>query len=402
MPHSHTDNLVIAAHGEVMLNILRVFARDLASNAVVGEFDEDFESIENTEELFRVMQPFFGDHYWLASSYTSGLGFVDGLREKAEVTLYKRGSLYVLRMSYYMVRKSNLSEISRFASSFSPGEYGIGFLSIEERDVWDKKMMVLKARGTDKTRWEVVRDDKTSLKHFWPELEGCREAWTLGETDDLATIACNMAMCTSDSSAIRFEGGNNFIEAHFEVVGKCGTEHDERWSAWTPVRHISPRKVKKQVEHCLSLLPQFPTYLCVNSDAFVDGMPSDTLMAGDKVELRVRYFSSLGKRCMFLDAHSEEGRIGGVRFMTDNSAGYWSAYPDDSVQVFALLLPYLSVSIESVVPITHWRGRDSAHFPKLVLKAELRPVNLEDLVKGIEQRIDIVINGNRNKGGVSW
>ena len=88
--------------------------------------------------------------------------------------------------------------------------------------------------------------------------------------------------------------------------------------------------------------------------------------------------------------------------MTDNSASYWSAYPNDSVQIFALLLPYLSVSIESVVPITHWRGRDSAYPPKLVLKVELRPVSLEDLVKGIEQRIDTVINGNRDKGGVSW
>ena len=90
MPHSHTDNLVIAAHGEVMLNILRAFARDLKLNVVIGEFDEDFEPIENAEELFRVMQPFFGDYYWLASSYTPGLGLVDGLREKAEVALYKR------------------------------------------------------------------------------------------------------------------------------------------------------------------------------------------------------------------------------------------------------------------------------------------------------------------------
>lgn len=422
MANFHTDNLVIAAHDKDMLNVLRTFARNLNSRFAATKFGEGFESIEDVEELYSVVQPAIDNWYWLAFTPSEGepdndeaawKSGTDGLSETAGVTLFKRGSLYVLWVGYSTPWCSNREQVELFAQSLPAGNYGFGFLDADEYDGYEN-VTEFAACETGGARWRVVRDGATSRERLWSELENLARAWALGEADDLATVAFNVAVCSWTEYGTPGDGGSrdlrealsalggNPVAANFETVDACQRGRARQGGVSAFGESCSSCDAGELVEKCLRKLTKFPLYLAVPNADFAQSMPRDSLVAGSKVGMRMRFFGSGLERRICLDVQSGGTWVGTVGYVRGETGNSWLNIDSDLAQLLALLLPYLSASIESVMPKSHWGGRPSSVPPKLVLKVELCPVGLEDLVKGIEQRVDTVINGNRDKGGVSW
>lgn len=421
MANFHTDNLTIASSGEGMLNVLRAFARNLSSRSAATGFKKNFESIGNVEELYRVVQPAIDSWYWLAFTPSKGApgdaaaackSGTEELSETAGVTLFKRGSLYVLQIVYATPWRSNRGEVRLFARSLPAGDYGFGFLDADEYDGYEK-VTALAARGTDEVRWGVVRDEAIGRASLRSELEGLAKAWVPGEGDDLAAIAFNAAVCgwteygtseDTDCSGLRdalAALGGNPMAMHFEVVserrgGYAGGGGDSAYE-WA-----RSSRADELVDECLCMFTEFPLYLAVPNGNFAEGMPSDALVAGDRVEMLMRFADSGTQGEVRLEVRSRSVRVGTVGYVLKKSDGSWLVAQPALVRSLALLTPFLSTSIESVTPKSHWRGRPSSIPPKLVLKVELSLVDLPALIDRVRQRIDFIIARGGDKGGVSW
>ena len=422
MANFHTDNLAIAARGEGMLDVLRTFARNLKTRSAATGFDEDFESIASVEELYRMVQPVIDSWYWLAFTPSEGVpgneaaawkSGTDELSETAGVTLFKCGSLYVLQIVYATPWRSNRGEVRRFARLLPAGKYGFGFLDADEYDGYEK-VTALAARGTDEMRWEVVRDEVIKRDPLRSELEGLAKVWAPEEDDDLAAIAFNAAVCgwteygtpedddCSDLQEALAALGGNPMAMHFEVVPGRRDEYAARGSI-SPCGQSGPSDFAGElVERSLRVLAELPLYLAVPNYNFAEGMPSDALIAGSKAALSMRFASdgSSGEIC--LDVRSKGALVGAVGYVLEKSDGSWLVADPALVQSLGLLIPFLSTSIESVTPKSHWRGRPSSVPPKFVLKVELSPVDLAELTDGLKQRADSIAVKDGSKGGVSW
>lgn len=422
MANFHTDNLTIAASDEGMLNVLRVFARNLSSRSAVTGFERDFESIGNVEELYRMVQPAIDSWYWLAFTPSKGApgdtaaackSGTEELSETAGVTLFKCGSLYVLQIVYATPWRSNRGEVRLFARSLPAGDYGFGFLDADEYDGYEK-VTALAARGTDEVRWEVVRDEAIDRESLRSELEGLAKAWVPGGGDDLAAIAFNVAVCgwteygtseDSDCSGLRdalAALGGNPVATHFEVVPVCRDGYAGRGGASACGQERPSCSADELVEQCLQVIAEFPLYLAVPNYHFAEGMPSDVLMAGDRAGMAMRLAGGELQGEVYLDVRSRGVRVGTVGYVLKKSDGSWLVVERDLAQSLGLLIPFLTISIESVTPKSHWRGRPSSVPPKFVLKVELSPVDLADLIDGLRQRADSMNEKKGNERGLSW
>lgn len=404
MANFHTNVVAIVAQQRDMLNVLQTMGHNLRSRVAATEFNVPVGAFDDVDELFCAMRRDIEDWYWL--TFVPYDGPVDDeeaawrsdarpLSESGDARLWKRGSLCALLMEYATAWTDNGEDVRDFMRLLPDGRYAFAHFDADEYDNYDCVWLSAARTTGDGARQVATCLDSASKDELCEQFIRLTRTWEPSEEDDLADVAYNVALCgwmwygsigsaghIPDETGVQAEAealfGRTFLDKHFERVVEPPPEPEEPLCPLTP-----EEEVIDQIRTCLASMIAFPLYLAIDNDHLADdGRPLEGLVAGRGAVLRVgaRYY---GFGRLSVEALAEDGMLlGEVTREFDPAFGWWGDIRWFT-RALSSLRPLLSVTVEGVMPKSHWIGKTSAAGPNFVLRVELGPAKLSAVTEGL-------------------
>lgn len=404
MANFHTNVVAIVAQQRDMLHVLQTMGHNLRSRAAATEFNVPVDAFDDVDELFRATRRDIEDWYWL--TFAPYDGPVDDeeaawrsdtrpLSESGDAGLWKRQSLYALLMEYSTAWVDNGDDICEFMRLLPDGRYAFAHFDADEYDNYDCVWLSAARTTGDGARQIATCLDSASKDELCEQFIRLTRTWEPSEEDDLADVAYNVALCgwmwygsigsagyIPDETGVQAEAealfGQTSLDKHFERVVEPPPEPEEPLCPLTP-----EEEVIDQIRTCLASMIAFPLYLAIDNGHLADdGRPLEGLVAGRGAALRVgERYCGFGK--LSVEALAEDGTLlGEVTREFDPAFGWWG-----DIRWFTRALsslgPLLSVTVEGVMPKSHWIGKASAAGPNFVLRVELGPAKLSSVTEGL-------------------
>lgn len=402
MANFHTNVVAIVAQQHDMLHVLQTMGHNLRSRVVATEFNVPVDAFEDVDELFCAMRRDIEDWYWLTFVPYDGPADdeeaawqSDGrpLSESGDVRLWKRESLYALLMGYSTAWVDNGDDICAFMRLLPDGRYAFAHFDADEYDNYDCVWLSAARTTGDSARQVATCIDSASKDELCEQFIRLTRTWEPSEEDDLADVAYNVALCgwmwygsigsagyIPDETGVQAEAealfGQTSLDKHFERVVEPSPEPEEPLSLPTP-----EEEVLDQIRGCLASMSAYPLYLAIDNDHLADkGRPLEGLVAGVGAALRVgARYCGYGK--LSVEAFTEDGT-----FLGEVTREFYPMLGWLDIRWFtraqASLEHLLSVTVEGVMPKSHWIGKTSAAGPNLVLRVELGPAKLGAVTEG--------------------
>lgn len=403
MANFHTNVVAIVAQQHDMLNVLQTMGRNLRSRAAATEFAVPVDAFDDVDELFCAMRRDIEDWYWL--TFLPYDGPIDDeeaawksdarpLSESGDAGLWKRQSLYALLMEYSTAWVDNGEDVRDFMRLLPDGRYAFAHFDADEYDNYDCVWQSAARTNGDRSRQVTTCLDSASKDELCEQFIRLTRTWEPSEEDDLADVSYNVALCgwmwygsigsagyIPDETGVQAEAealfGQTSLDKHFERVVEPPPEPEEPLSLSTP-----EEEVLDQIRGCLATMHAYPLYLAIDNDHLADeGRPLEGLVAGMGAVLKAgsRYYG-YGK--LSIEAFTADGALlGEVTSEFDPMFGWWDIR--SFIRAFASLGPLLRVTVEGVMPKSHWNGKTSAAGPNLVLRVELGPAKLSAVAEGL-------------------
>lgn len=404
MANFHTNVVAIVAQQRDMLHVLQTMGHNLRSRAVATEFNVPVDAFEDVDELFCSMRRDIEDWYWLTFVPYDGPADDEEaawqsdsrpLSESGDVRLWKRESLYALLMGYSTAWTDNGDDICEFMRLLPDGRYAFAHFDADEYDNYDCVWQFAAHTTGDSGRQVATCIDSASKDELCEQFVRLTRTWEPSEEDDLADVAYNVALCgwmwygsigsvgyIPDETGVQAEAealfGQTSLDKHFERVVEPPPEPEEPLCPLTPEKEVIDK-----IRTCLASMIAFPLYLAIDNDHLADdGRPLEGLVAGRGAVLRVgERYCGFGK--LSVEALAEDGTLlGEVTREFDHAHGWWR-----DIRWFTRALsslgPFLSVTVEGVMPKSHWIGKTSAAGPNFVLRVELGPAKLSSVTEGL-------------------
>lgn len=402
MANFHTNVVAIVAQQHDMLHVLQTMGHNLRSRVVATEFNVPVDAFEDVDELFCAMRRDIEDWYWLAFVPYDGPADdeeaawqSDGrpLSESGDVRLWKRESLYALLMEYSTAWVDNGDDVCAFMRLLPDGRYAFAHFDADEYDNYDCVWLSAARTTGDSARQVATCIDSASKDELCEQFIRLTRTWEPSEEDELEDVAYNVALCgwmwygsigsagyIPDETGVQAEAealfGQTSLDKHFERVVEPPPEPEE------PLRPLTPEEeVIDQIRTCLASMIAFPLYLAIDNGHLADdGRPLEGLVAGRGAVLRVgERYCGFGK--LSVEALAEDGTLLGEVTREFNPAFGWWEDIRWFTRALSSLGPLLSVTVEGVMPKSHWIGKTSVAGPNFVLRVELGPAKLSSVTE---------------------
>lgn len=439
MANFHTNQLTIAAEEGCMLNVLRVMALNLASNAKETSYNDLLESATSVGAAYKKIWHYIDDWYWLVftpnpigsdawlannpdnaqmelqkhpeyatlAQAAANLGLGKGgaaisvsvapsgrpLSDSADVSMNRFGSTYVLNVRYETADKSNLQDIDCYFRMLPEGRYGVSFIDADEYDGYEKtNVMAGTHPGRDGFSAMSGRAGKgVNTAQRLADYARANCTTDLSKIDDLAVVALMHASAVWPEYSSAFEDANDTssseaIQAFRDEVNPAShcSDHeslDPSCSAGgsrSAFVYIPDEYTLKQLDsRIINLLTRFPFECEITGQAYEGRNEKiEYLVPGAKLRLESDWDSPYFSYAG-IGIYDTSGRSLG------NLGGYFNPTDEDRVAI-ACLLPHIKATAVDVSPLgstLNFRRR----IGQFQVHLEIEPIDINAVLEEVHQ-----------------